>query len=318
MKILNCILSYNRGSYLRNCIKSIDEIFRYGDIVIFDDNSDDQDTLEILQQLEKSIPVFKPSASIDFGKSKHGHMYYNMDAAIEYAIEQEYEYIQFIQDDCQYVWHDEFFEQKIVNIYKTHPNVSMVENLFFNIGGKPNLPKQTEVFSETFSVNRNKRGYLDVGIWKLDILKNIRFSFGNGSEQSNSLWWRKEGYISHRLLTPSQCHVPEPTVFRHQKITRLSSIENDKDFLMKPLSAAQIKTLHDNALVEFPFAENYCMPWGWECESPYILTSEQVEKKDRQRLTKKHKFMINGCLFFIRGKVKKYILFLLSFDTYIK
>jgi len=318
MNILNCVLSYNRADYLLNCVKSTQEIFKYGDTIIVDDNSTDVSTITALKKLEESIPVLRPSKDLSYGKTKHGHMYYNMDAALKYAIENNYTYIQFIQDDCQFVWHDELFEEKVTNIYNNEPNTSMVENLFFNINGKENIPNETRVFKKTLTGNRNKRGYLDIGIWKVSILKSTRFSFGNGNEKSNSLWWRKEGFVSHRLLTPSQCHVPEPPTFRYQELAYNSNTKSKKPFLMKILNSSQIKSLNDNALIEFPYCENYCKPWGWECKSPYTLTPENEEIYERADFTRKNKYLINLSLFLIRGKLKKFILTILSYDTYIK
>ena len=319
MKILNCILHYNRGDHLQNATLSTNELFKYGKTIIVDDCSNDEETLDILSDLNKSgTDVFYPSKNLDYGATKHGHMYYNMDFCVQYAIDNNFEFIQFIQDDCQFVWHDSDFEARVKEIYSRFDNASMIENLFFNIAAKKYLASKLTVYKKPNCYNRANRGSTDLGLWKTKILKEARFSFGNGNERSNAFWWRKEGFRSYRISAPSMCQVPEPIIFRHnKKVLDFNSAGKEK-FLMKPLSKEQIEKLQSNDVLDFPYSEDYCKPWGWECQTPYIVTLGNYERIKRDQKSKKYKYLINLLLLTIRGKFKAFVLFLLSHDTYIK
>ena len=53
MNINTCIFSYNRGKLLLNAANSLDSFFPWGERTVFDDNSNDPETLLVLDELRK-------------------------------------------------------------------------------------------------------------------------------------------------------------------------------------------------------------------------------------------------------------------------
>lgn len=98
MALCICIFSYNRGNYLKNCVASVESCAPGSKIVIFDDDSDDPETLFDLHEIGKKYTVIQPSHS----SSHHlGGLYENMQSALDYCKEEEL--LCFLQDDTQLV-----------------------------------------------------------------------------------------------------------------------------------------------------------------------------------------------------------------------
>ena len=125
VKLTFCIFSYNRGRFLRNCVDSIRACAPNGTTIsIFDDDSDDPETLQYLAEAESHCEILKPQ---DKGTIKHGGLYLNMQLALEHYADAQL--ICFLQDDTQVVrpiseeevngWHALF--SKDSNVGFVHP-----------------------------------------------------------------------------------------------------------------------------------------------------------------------------------------------------
>lgn len=102
-----CIFSFNRGKYLRNCVESIRTCIPEADIVIFDDNSDDPETLAYLEEAAVSCRIVEPG---EIGTIKHGGLYHNMNAALDLLRDRSL--LCFLQDDTQLVRPVSYSEMK--------------------------------------------------------------------------------------------------------------------------------------------------------------------------------------------------------------
>lgn len=310
MNILTCILSYNRGEYLRNTVDSFFECFRYGDLVVLDDFSPDEKTQQVLVKLAlRGISVLCPHKNRD-KMGMHGGLYDNMDYGLQLAVDGGYEYVQFIQDDMQFVWFNSNIKSQIDCIYSLLPNTSMVENTFWGKSAEPYLASKLELYPDAKCSNRVKRGMIDVGIWKTQVLLNTRFSFGNGTEKTNSLWWRRQGFRSYRLHSPSLCFVPEAPVYRNRTRLYLVDVVKPKRLLIEPLSSEAILRLCSAGINKFAFDEDYCKPWGWECETPYQLGAGKVSEVMLRK--KKYIFLIYISKRFFPKRLRDFLVFILS------
>lgn len=92
------VFSYNRGPFLDNCIRSIEECAPDCRLTVIDDGSDDRETRAVLERIGERHRVISKTA--DTGH-KLGGLYANMQAAYELAGEDEL--ICFLQDDTQMV-----------------------------------------------------------------------------------------------------------------------------------------------------------------------------------------------------------------------
>ena len=271
MKLLNCVLSYNRYYYLKNTVESLLEHFRFGDTVVVDDGSDDQMVKEYLAKLEhEGIHVDRRERWGDpqMYQYLHGGLYDNMDAGVKLAMEGGYDYIHFIQDDVQFVWHDPNLLKKVEHIFDTLPDASMVENIFFYGIGRDIILARLELLPQANCYHRRPHGMLDLGIASVALLKEHSFRFGNGVESTNSAWWRRHGYRTYRLHSPTMLQVPWPGVIRTSQEPS-GGFKPSYKYFMKPLDEGQIRRLTSRPLEEIPFAEDYCLPWGWSCPTPY-------------------------------------------------
>jgi hypothetical protein len=93
------VFSYNRGEFLQNCVNSIAQCAPQCPVTIFDDDSTDPATLEVLAALATRHTVRRPTASA--GAGKHGGLYANMQAA--FAATPDADLFCFLQDDMQLV-----------------------------------------------------------------------------------------------------------------------------------------------------------------------------------------------------------------------
>jgi glycosyltransferase involved in cell wall biosynthesis len=97
-KLLFCIFSFNRGRFLENCISSIEKCVPGADIAVFDDDSYDEYTKQVLDGVSQRHDVLKPGNE---STHKLGGLYGNMQSALEYARDRRL--VCFLQDDMQVV-----------------------------------------------------------------------------------------------------------------------------------------------------------------------------------------------------------------------
>jgi len=93
-----CVFSYNRGRFLEHCVQSIERCAPHCSLTVYDDDSDDPHTREVLERIGQRHRVV-PFRGRRAGK--HGGLYANMQAALD---DQEAgALVCFIQDDMQLV-----------------------------------------------------------------------------------------------------------------------------------------------------------------------------------------------------------------------
>ncbi len=89
------IFSYNRGKYLKNCVDSVLENLPDATISIYDDNSDDSETLDYLKLLGDKVKSSRAENT-----SRHGNLYKNMQIALDNSTKR---FLVLLQDDTQIV-----------------------------------------------------------------------------------------------------------------------------------------------------------------------------------------------------------------------
>lgn len=95
------IFSFNRGGSLLNCVDSLALLPPSCPVTIIDDNSTDEETIEIINALSVRYRVIKNNqASL---AQKTGGLYSNMSFAVKDAYDRQVDLALFIQDDMQVV-----------------------------------------------------------------------------------------------------------------------------------------------------------------------------------------------------------------------
>lgn len=93
-----CVFSFNRGLFLSNCIESIEACCPGAGITVFDDDSDDPGTKQVLADVAQRHRVEQPG---NHSTHRLGGLYGNMQSALEVLGEEDT--LCFLQDDTQLV-----------------------------------------------------------------------------------------------------------------------------------------------------------------------------------------------------------------------
>lgn len=121
-----CIFSFNRGAFLKNCIDSIEAAMDQPEIVIFDDDSNDPQTLEFLAGIKDRHQVVLPEKK---GSIKHGGLYHNMQNALVKLKDRNL--LCYLQDDTQLVRPILGHEVIELNeLFESNPDVAFIHPCF--------------------------------------------------------------------------------------------------------------------------------------------------------------------------------------------
>ena len=185
-KILFTILTCNRFYYFKNCIESI---IRYVDmdridILICDNNTIEKGFDEYVNKLclrHNNIILKK------FTDRTRGELYRAMNWAVDYARKNNYEIIDFIQDDRQYLYNKKDHLDDIIKIFNEHNNIVQVN---CNLAWRRKIKGIGKV--KNINVNGNKYGILldkracDNGFTRVSIYDKI------GSYPTDAISWGME------------------------------------------------------------------------------------------------------------------------------
>lgn len=273
MKLLIAIFSYNRYWLLRNMVESAIEYGPEGDIIIIDDGSPDQRIgmyLHGVCQREQKRKVVFLQQDARREKNLHGGLYSNMNLACEWAFKEGYSHIYFTQDDMQFIWQDQNFARRCVEMFTANNDIAMVAPLFMKKFMRNTLPPRCEKgVGGKGCFHIKPYGLCDVGVVPLDLLRSKDWKF-RSSENENGKVWREWGFKYCVMQPPHLVWIPWPYA---RAIQQAAAVVGDGQYLMKPLNSQQIKSLQQVREAEdITFAEDYCMPNRWRCLQPYWFT----------------------------------------------
>ena len=120
------VFSFNRGAYLKNCMSSIARCHPGAEVVIYDDDSNDPETLKVLDDLSGEHLIIRPSHA---GVERLGGLYRNMQAAFESVTDGRD--ICFLQDDMQMIRRLDAADMKSIEDYfDQHPDAAFQAPVF--------------------------------------------------------------------------------------------------------------------------------------------------------------------------------------------
>ena len=275
MKLLNCIISYNRPHYLRNTLESLLEYFRFGDTLVMDDGSDDPSLVDYLSRLpETGIRVVRKERR--FPSLYHGGLYALMNEAVDYTLAEGYDLVNIIQDDMQFMWHDPNILAKVMRIFSVHDDALQVQNLFHKKIMKYSLIEndRIEFHEESNSYHGRPYGVGDLGFLLLERVKRADFHYLDSEGEAGN-YWRGRGYKMYALYSPTLAFIPWPqTIQGGRRVKQWIGKMHPppRKYYLKPLSPEQSARLQARPLREMPFLEDYSAPWGWRCIYPAWYT----------------------------------------------
>ncbi|TSC59247.1 MAG: hypothetical protein Greene041619_83 [Candidatus Peregrinibacteria bacterium Greene0416_19] len=274
VRLLTAIFGYNRYFLLRNAVESFFAFGPQGDLLLVDDGSDDRRIVEYLASIEErpGVTVMRTDRT---GSGYHGGLYANMNRAIDHAVAGGYSHVFFAQDDVQFLWRDPRFLERAETVFEAYPKVSIVVPFFFRAINIHRV-RARYVPEQSVGVWRDPNyGIIDQGVMRVSLIREKGWRFRE-SENANSAAWKEWGYCLAFLRDPTVGFVPWPQAWRGKQLQGRER-KPKREFFLKPLSQEQIEKLQSLPLSEFPLHEDFCLPWGWWCRTPYWFVPDRRE-----------------------------------------
>lgn len=295
-----CIFSFNRGRFLKNCISSIESCAPGHPIAIFDDNSDDPETVQILEHCSKKHQVIRPDQN---EKSRHhlGGLYGNMQLAFETF--QHADLVCYLQDDTQMVRKlAESDFDRIEHAFKAAPELAFINPCFIrgiNFTKSVEYSYSSELglyFKE--SAPRSSGAYFSaLLIMKPERLTSAEWRFAHSEPENNqtaSKTFMPMGY----LHTPFAMWLPEVPAYRGKKKTLgLKLAEKKRNCGFYPfalMSEQEVAALENRDDSKLPVAEDFLScadfeppkPWAYNplTNTGWMKTLNQLEVSVRRLL----------------------------------
>ena len=291
-----CVFSFNRGRFLRNCIESIENCASDSKIIVFDDHSDDPETIEILQGIKTSHTLVQPGHS-----SQHhlGGLYGNMQSALEYCRNEDL--VCFLQDDTQLV--RPLTEHTITDINEAFdrlPRLGFLHPCFIkgiNIkrGAQYLYDSDSKHYYRAPTERSAGRFFSALLIMKPDRLLQSGWRF-ESSEPKNNRQAEKLFQPMGYLFSPFAMWLPEAPAYRGKRKTLGLKLAEKKRgcgyFPFKQMTAQRVEALHERPSNELPCAEDFleCIPespkkpWAYNplTDTGWMKTLNQLEISARR------------------------------------
>ena len=278
MKLLNCVISYSRHYYLKNMIESLEEFFPYGDTILIDDQSDNPETLSYLDTLrEGGMPVFLTTQDKSTPLYKGGS-YCAMDMAMDYAIDNGYEYVNVLQDDLQCLWYDADFEERVERLFSLSEKVLSVCSYFYKGINKTWVLRNITLYPEADGYDRKKLAIPAGAIIHVERFTRLGLRFSDYATQElfNEPLYRA-GYLSLTPRCPHFAWIPWPKATTYG-VTKGTEKPPRKKYYYRPISGKKLAHFKNRSLNEVPFVEDYCETWGYLSIKPYWFTHFSAKK----------------------------------------
>lgn len=256
-EIAICIFSYNQGNGLRKCVNSFLDMAPDFDLYIFDDESDNKETLNVIDEVKSSITkVFYSEKITNSPKKRHGNLYENMQKFYLYCIEKNYKYMFFVQDDMQLVRPiDNAILLEYGKIFDSDTSILQIDPRFLRKEINPKI--NTNLGAYEFAEEDHRGAYADVGIIKISILQKLTWKFLD-SEGENKAKLKNEGLRRVFPYTPVMMHLPFPKLYRKKK--RKISLKNNGKPYYKYMDEKERNLMDSRGLDVIPYYKNFLIP----------------------------------------------------------
>lgn len=264
------VVGYRLARYFLNAVRSVRAAAPGDSLLIVDNASPDPGLREELGRIAEQDPltdaIFRSENDVGQNR-KVGSLYAAYEAAFDYALARQFDYLHLLQGDFQVLWWDRDIVTRAAQIFAAHSrcvNISMRANMRdMSLGDELTGPAGPD---------RLRRytwyGLTDTGLYHLGRWRDWGMRFGP-SEREHSRHYLDEGLEVVCHPWPTDVPIPWPAVIRNG-VQRGRPITTEKPFLIKPLSAEQISRLKGTP--EGVWLEDVCVPWGWACATPMWAT----------------------------------------------
>ncbi len=256
------IFSYNRGAYLKNCVESLQRNMPGVQFTVYDDGSDEPDTVAYLQSLGGHVRHMKSG-----GDERHGGYYNNMQAALDAT---QADYLLMLQDDLQVV--RPFAQEelsRIHEVFEKSPTTVFISPLFMK-GSKrayfqQRYPADAALRCYRWSADPQETGkvpqkYADIALLHVARLRQSGWQFAGSEEANGALADRLFGDMV-QVAEPWVFYVPEEPAYRGRVLTfgaKLAvKMAGNQVKSFRDMSAQASTAFAQRDLGVYPFAEDF-------------------------------------------------------------
>lgn len=270
------VFSFNRGRFLKNCIDSIEHCSPESEIIIYDDQSDDPETKEILQTLATSYSVISGEHDV---ACQHGGLYTNMQMAFD-SLAGDHA-ICFMQDDTQLVRRVTEEDKAFIDRYfKDHPECGFLAPVFLRRITKAKTLSEFEYVPEYqvyFCRHRNDKCagvyYSDVVVSTTERMRNAGWRFLQG-ELENELQAKASFIQMGYMYAPFLMWLPNGPAYRNKKKPLTFRIAEKRNkaglYPYRYMTAHDVDRLNRRPPAERPIAEDFLNTVDAELRKPWI------------------------------------------------
>ncbi|MCC1495981.1 glycosyltransferase [Alcanivorax sp. 1008] len=281
--MLFCIFSFNRGQFLENCVASIEQCAPHARIAVFDDNSYDEYTRDVLKRIADKHAVIQPGHQ---SQRRLGGLYGNMQTALEYAADEDL--VCYLQDDTQMV--RPLTEQDMLAInalFDGDERIGFVSPCFLR-----GRNRQRDVSSMVFDSARQiyfRQGTRQSAGQNFSALLIMRpqrllakgWSFGRSEPENDRQAAALFGPMAY-LKTPFAMWLPEvPTYRGKRKTLALKIAERQRRsgyFPFRILSDEDVTALRDRTPDVLPIAEDFLSCTDGDPKKPWAYHPMQDDR----------------------------------------
>lgn len=270
------VFSYNRGPFLRNCVESIERCAPDAGITVYDDESDDPETVQILRLLSARYNVVHGKHD---AANPHGGLYSNMQAAYD-SLDNEH-IVCFLQDDTQLVRPITADDMAFIERYfSEHPECGFLAPVFLRRITKQKTLARFEYdpgYGVYFCRHQNDKCagvyYSDIFVSTAERLREAGWRFQQSeleNEQQARECFGEMGY----MYAPFMMWLPNGPAFRNREkplAYRLAEKQNRCGcYPFRYMAEHDIERLKGRPPSERPIAEDFLDTVDTGLEKPWI------------------------------------------------
>lgn len=260
--MLFCIFSFNRGQFLDNCVESIERCVPEARIVVFDDDSDDPATRDVLARVAQHHRVIQPG---HISQHRLGGLYGNMQTALEQMRDEPL--VCYLQDDTQVVRPlPEADVQAIHRLFDEDESIGFVHPCFLRGRNRHRdeqsmrYDEQRQIYFRTGTTQSAGQHFSALLMMRPERLLTRGWEFGR-SEPEND---RRAGQLFGPMPfmhTPFAMWLPEVPTYRGKRKTwALKVAERRRQsgfFPFRLLSGEEVQHLKSRDPAALPIAEDF-------------------------------------------------------------
>ncbi len=273
MSWLSVFVSHNFPHYLQNAVQSCRLLYPEAKILVVDNASSRPAMAGLLDRLESESSVAVIRRESNQSERKAGSLHAGYNAAIEYALQGDFEFVHFANDDVQFVYRNDQLLETLRKIYEVAPGTAGIHSTFakrlsplaHRLVPLPGVPASLDT---AYAVSDN-------GFVSVKFLKETGFRF-LASEGDSSARAAGMGYHACQLHRPVLAFVPWVAARVGSRVVG-REFPPPRDLYLKPITGEAARQMDRTPPGEIPTYDDWCRPWGWNALTPYWATAPSLE-----------------------------------------